>query len=325
MDIGALKVWKRRLSAPLWRDAALVTAATAVAAALCARYNFAETLRRWTAPWARIQLDEVPVILLVLALGLTWFAARRYREASREIARRQSAETQLASILTDNRRLSQHYVELQEAKQRNIARELHDEFGQYLNVIKLDAVGIRDVRQPELCAVQERARTIVEICDHMHGALATLIRDLRPTGLDELGLAAALEHCVEIWRTRLPNVSMQLSISGDFTALPESVAVTLYRLVQEALTNVAKHADAGRVAIRLERSGNGGPTGEVIEVTITDDGVGTVAGRPTGGLGLTGMRERVIALQGNLAISSSPGGGFELSAHIPGPFEVGTA
>jgi two-component system sensor histidine kinase UhpB len=298
------------------RDAVLVASVTVGAWVLCAVFNVTETLHHLTAPYERYQLDELPSMLLVLGLGLTWFATRRYGEARQEIARRKLAETQLAAALADNRRLAQQYVELQEAERKALARELHDELGQYLNVIKLDAVGLRDDQRASPGATQQRTSAIVENCNHIHGALATLIRELRPAGLDELGLAAAVEHCVQTWRTRLPGVSVGLSISGDFTTIPESVAVTLYRLVQEAMTNIAKHAAAHRVTIRLERA-------ERIEVTVADDGVGTAGGVPTRGLGLIGMRERVMALQGELAFASAPGRGFELVARIPVPANIG--
>ncbi|HZT03075.1 MAG TPA: sensor histidine kinase [Steroidobacteraceae bacterium] len=293
---------------------AMVTLGTWV---LCGLLNVTETLRHLTGPYERYQLDELPSMLLVLGLGLTWFATRRYGEARQEIARRKSAEAQLAAALADNRRLAQQYVELQEAERKALARELHDELGQYLNVIKLDAVRLRDEHQASPEAVHRQASAIVENCNHTHAALATLMRELRPAGLDELGLAAAVEHCVQTWRTRLPDVSLALSINGDFTTLPEGIAVTLYRLVQEALTNVAKHAIARNVAIRLDRAGEPGVDSERVEVTVADDGVGTVTGIPTRGLGLIGMRERVMALQGSLAFTSSPGQGFELSARIP--------
>jgi two-component system, NarL family, sensor histidine kinase UhpB len=301
------------------RDAAVVAIVTLGAWVVCALFNLTEMLRRLTAPYERYQFDELPSVLLVLGLGLTWFATRRYGEARREIARRRSAELQLAAALADNRRLAQQYVELQESERKALARELHDELGQYLNVIKLDAVGIRDDQRPLPAATVSRASTIVENCNHIHGALATLMRELRPTGLDELGLAAALEHCVETWRARLPGVSLQLSITGDFTALPEGIMVTLYRLVQEALTNVAKHAAARRVAIRLDRVASAEAQGEQISVSVRDDGAGSVPGLPTRGLGLIGMRERVLALEGTLALTSSPGHGFELSVKIPVP------
>ena len=305
------------------RDAVLVASVTVGAWVLCAVFNVTETLHHLTAPYERYQLDELPSMLLVLGLGLTWFATRRYGEARQEIARRKLAEARLAAALADNRRLAQQYVELQEAERKALARELHDELGQYLNVIKLDAVGLRDDQRASPAAMQQRTSAIVENCNHIHGALATLIRELRPAGLDELGLAAAVEHCVQTWRTRLPGVSVGLSISGDFATLPESVAVTLYRLVQEAMTNIAKHAAAHRVTIRLERAGDEDVGSERIEVTVADDGVGTAGGTPTRGLGLIGMRERVMALKGELAFASTPGQGFELVARIPVPADMG--
>lgn len=301
------------------RDGVLVALVTLATWVVCGIFNVTELLRRLDAPYERYQLDELPTVLLVLGLGLTWFATRRYGEATREITLRKSAEAQLATALADNRRLAQQYVELQEGERKALARELHDELGQYLNVIKLDAVGIRNDTHASQEATHRRAITIVDNCNHIHGALATLIRELRPTGLDELGLAAALEHCVETWRPRLPSATLQLSIRGDYTGLPESITVTLYRLVQEALTNVAKHAAASQVSVRLDRVGAAATESDSIDVAVVDDGVGAAAGLPTRGLGLIGMRERVMALQGRLTLTSSPGRGFELSAQIPVP------
>lgn len=300
------------------RDAILVAIVTLATWVACALFNITEILRRLNAPYERYQLDELPSVLLVLGLGLTWFATRRYAEARQEIALRKSAEAQLAAALLENRRLAQQYVELQEGERKVLARELHDELGQYLNVIKLDAVGIRDDSQASQTATHRRASTIVDNCNHIHGALASLIRELRPTGLDELGLAAALEHCVETWRVRLPGVSLRLAIAGDLTGLPETLTVTLYRLVQEALTNVAKHAHASDVSVSLGRTGTGGDR-DRINVAVVDDGSGAVPGSATRGLGLIGMRERVLVLHGKLVFTSSPGQGFRLSAEIPVP------
>lgn len=315
-----LPIRPMRLSLAPWRDAALIAVATLAAAVLCAQFDLSESLRRWSAPWERFQLDELPVVLVVLAAGLTWFAARRYREAGREIVRRQAAEAGLSAALADNRRLSRQYVELQEAERKALARELHDELGQYLNVIKLDAVGIRDGRWREGAGLHERASAIVENCNHIHAALAGLIRQLRPVGLDELGLAAALEHCVETWRARLPGVSLQLSVQGNLTALPEEVALTLYRVVQEGLTNVAKYAAARQVGVHLERAERARTAGmpeDIVSVAVVDDGVGAEIAAPTRGLGLIGMRERVAVLAGELLLSSAPGQGFQLRAQIP--------
>jgi signal transduction histidine kinase len=292
----------------VWRDTLVVICATAVMAFLCVQFDFSEALRRWTAPWERFQLDELPAVLVVLAAGLAWLAARRYAEAGRELRRREVAELQLEAALTDNRRLSQQYVLLQEAERKNLARELHDELGQYLNVIKLDAVAFREGHTTGL---RERAEAIIANCNHIHSVVAALIRQLRPVGLDELGLAAALEHCVDTWRLRLPEARLDLHVAGELDDLTEAVKLTVYRILQEGLNNVAKHARARRVVMEVER------VGESIRVAIADDGVGVNTKAPTQGLGLIGMRERVAALAGQLEVSSDPGKGFELRARIP--------
>ena len=301
----------------VWQDTVVVAFATAVMAMLCVQFNFSEALRRWTAPWERFQLDELPAVLLVLAAGLAWFAARRYSEAGRELRRRQLAEAQLEAALMDNRRLSQQYVRLQEAERKSLARELHDELGQYLNVIKLDAVAIRDGRLTDPTSLRAQAGAIVTNGNHIHTVLTSLIRQLRPVGLDELGLGAALEHCIDTWRPRLPDVRLNLELSGEFGDLTEAVTLTVYRVVQEGLNNVAKHAAAGQVTMRLERTPAGTGSPDFVTVTIADDGVGADTQVPTQGLGLIGMRERVAALAGHLEVSSTPGSGFRLKAQIP--------
>jgi two-component system, NarL family, sensor histidine kinase UhpB len=298
----------------IWRDVVVVAVATAVMAIICVQFDLSEAMRRWTAPWERFQLDELPAVLLVLALGLVWFAARRYGEAGRELQQRKLVEARLEAALSDNRRLSQQYVRAQEAERKSLARELHDELGQYLNVIKLDAVGIRDGRLgPQ--ALPEHAEAIVTNCDHIHSSLAGLIRQLRPVGLDDLGLEAALEHCVDTWRPRLPAVELTLSVLGELRDLDEAATLTVYRVVQESLNNIAKHAAAKQVRLTVTRRRANG-SDEVV-VTVADDGVGMDSQAQTRGLGLIGMRERLAALSGELEVNSAPEQGFELRARIP--------
>lgn len=301
----------------VWQDTIVVVLATAIMVVVCVQFDFSEALRRWTAPWERFQLDELPAVLVVLAAGLAWFAARRYVEAGRELRRRKVAEAQLEDALSNNRRLSQQYVHLQEAERKSLARELHDELGQYLNVIKLDAVGMRDGHLPDARILRERARAIVANCDHIHTAVAALIRKLRPVGLDDLGLEAALVHCVDTWRPRLPAVKLDLVFAGEYGDLGEAVTLTVYRVIQEGLNNIAKHAAATRADLKLDRAGPGAAGGDLITITIADDGVGTDPNAHTRGLGLIGMSERLAALGGRLDVTSAPGKGFELRIRIP--------
>jgi signal transduction histidine kinase len=149
-----------------------------------------------------------------------------------------------------------------------------------------------------------------------------LIRQLRPVGLDELGLAAALEHCVAEWRRRLPRLALELSVNAPLEELDEMRRLTLYRLVQEGLTNVARHSQATHVAIRIGSEPHGAPQpGAAIVAAIEDDGVGMDPGRTGLGLGLVGMRERVEAVGGSLQLQRSRAGGLALRALIP----LGTA
>src|SRR5262249_59434829 len=106
------------------RDLVLVLAISVIAVAFCARFNVSEALLRWSQPLERYQLDELPAILLVVAVCMAWFAARRYRETSRELTQRQRAEQELRLALEANRRLARQYVEIQEAERRALARDL---------------------------------------------------------------------------------------------------------------------------------------------------------------------------------------------------------
>lgn len=298
-----------------WRDIALVIVVIAATEGFCDYYNVAETLHRLTRPYEHLQFDELPVVALVAALALAWFAWRRYREARRELRRRQATEASLAAALNENRRLAWHYIDAQEKERRSLARELHDELGQYLNAIKLDAVALNTT--PAETATHKRAGNILDSIDHMHRSVQGLIRRFRPVGLDELGLAAALENNVSHWRRYLSDTQLELRMDGNVDGCSEAVNLALYRLVQEGLTNISRHAQAHRVFIHLERVGAADGTADSIQLTIHDDGVGANPNLANSGLGLIGMRERVELLSGHFEKDSAPGKGFTLNARLP--------
>jgi signal transduction histidine kinase len=299
------------------RDAALIIVISVSAAIICVKLDLSEALLGWTRLHERLQLDELPAVLLVVATCLVWFSARRYFEARGQLVLRRATEDRLADALAENQRLAQQYLDMQECERKALARDLHDELGQYLNVIKLDAVSIRDARQPVDPLVHEAARALIENVDRVYGVVSSLIHQLRPVGFDELGIAAALEHCVNDWRVRLPEVSVDLSIDvGAFDGIDEIRALALFRLVQESLTNVARHSQATRVEVRIVR-GRQSEMQESIEVSIADNGRGTDLDAPRTGLGLVGMRERVAAIGGSLELASRRGEGFEVTAWVP--------
>jgi len=298
------------------RDLGLMLVATAVVVFVSIHFELSEMLLAWTRQWESYQLDELPGVLLFVAAALAWFAWRRVREAQAELARRMALEKELAAALADNQRLSHSHVQVQEEERRSLARELHDELGQHLNAIKIDAVSIRDARDGEAAAVRQSAQAIVGIADHVHAVVRDMTRKLRPPGLDELGLPAALENHVEVWRSRFPAVCVEFATQGDLEHLGESLNITLYRVVQEGLTNVAKHASARRVELHVARNSMTEQAEEVV-LTLVDEGIGTLSGQVHAGLGLIGMRERVEAVGGQLETVSAPGKGFRLVVRAP--------
>lgn len=298
----------------LWADLSIVALVVLAAAALFTQVELNEWLFARTRRWEALQIDELPAVLAVLATGLSWFGWRRYRDACAEVGKRHAAEARLEALLLENRRLAQQYLQAQEAERKSLARELHDELGQYLNAIKTDAVSIQEqLDGPQSMAVS----AIIRHTDHLHAVVRDLVRELRPVALDDLGLQAALEHYLDHCQQRMPRVRMSVALDGDLDALGELLNLAIYRLTQEALTNVSRHAQAGHVVIRVSRSGPPKEAADAVTLNISDDGRGADPGETHAGLGLIGMRERVEMLGGLWRITTAPGQGFNLFARIP--------
>ncbi|MES1928782.1 methanol utilization control sensor protein moxY [Salinisphaera dokdonensis CL-ES53] len=220
------------------------------------------------------------------------------------------AET-LAAARSENQRLREHSLRIQEDERRSLARELHDELGQSLTAIRADAAGILARRERLPDGVAESAEAIAEVAARIYDQTRLMMRRLRPPGLDELGLDAALEEHIAGWQRTHP--AIEIAYTGDDTLsdLPSPAAIHVFRLVQEALTNALRHGQPKRIDVAL------GTSAGRLRLTITDDGRGfdPAARRP--GLGLSGMSERIDLLAGQLHIDSSPGGGTRVRADIP--------
>lgn len=293
-----------------WGEVAAVLAVTLAAAVLAVRFEVNEAVFSLTRRWEGVQLDEWPIVAFVLALGLGWLSWRRYRQAQVQLEARRTAEASLEQALAMNRQLAHQHLQVQEAERKHLARELHDELGQYLNAIKLDAVALNDSKRGDLPEEPAAAR-IVHAVDHVHGVVTDMIRRLRPAGLDELGLVAALENCLDQWRQRQPAVQFALDARGSFDDIDELTGLTLYRLAQEGLTNIYKHSGARHVHIQLQRAA----ADPGILLMVGDDGRGREAQQQ--GFGLLGMRERVEMMGGSLSVEDVPGKGFSFTARLP--------
>jgi signal transduction histidine kinase len=297
------------------RDLVMVVLVTVFVAAFAVYVELNEAMFAVTRRWEVLQVDELPVTLLALTLCLAWFAWRRVLEASRELERRRIAEARLETLLLENRRLAQEYVQVQESERKLLAHELHDELGQYLNAIKIDAVAIQQRVTDQASPLLRASSAIIEHADHVHAVVRDLIGKLRPVGLDELGLRAAIEHFLDGWRRRLPHLHFDVVLEGDLDEVSEPLALTLYRLLQEGLTNISKHARAARIEVRLQRCNDG--KDDVVLLSLADDGCGTEPGQRQPGLGLVGMRERVEMLGGRFEVVTEPTRGFSILARIP--------
>ena len=306
-------------AAAAWRDGMAIAAATLLFVFVSVYCELGETIAAMTRPRERYQLDELPGTLLFMALGLAWFAWRRMREVRMALQRQVAIEAELTVALEENRRLERANVKVQEDERKSLARELHDELGQYLNAIKVDAVCLRDACPIDPADAKRCASLIIGIVDRLQGRVHDVVRRLRPTGLDELGLAAAIEDCMDGWRRRLPAVRFDCQVAPGLTNLGEAVNMTLYRLVQEGMTNIARHAQANHVAVTIEQHPADPDRASFVLLRISDDGVGVGSSTATSasGLGLVGMRERVEALGGAFEASNASERGFRIAARLP--------
>jgi len=234
-----------------------------------------------------------------------------YERLKEEIGERKSAEEKLRS-------LSHRLVQLQEEERRNIARELHDEIGQSLTVLKLFLDRYHSSRSDGgTNADLEQARNLVK---RVMGQLRNLSLTLRPTMLDDLGLLPTLQWHMERYSAQT-HINVNFRHSGLQKKIPREVATAAYRIVQEALTNVARHANTGEVmvCVRAEKG--------MLLIEVEDHGVGfdIATAREAGSVGLSGMSERVLALNGSLTIESTPESGTYVLAELPIPDGARTA
>lgn len=218
------------------------------------------------------------------------------------------AELEHASELSAKMQLAR------EDEQRRIARELHDDLGQQLTALKMGiaALGPRLAATSNDPVVLAATNDLQGQIDSMMASLRRIAANLRPPMLDDLGLAAALEWLVDDFTHRF-KVAATLHMEIDDAGVTSFAATALYRIAQEALTNVARHAQASEVVVRISSDA------DTCTIHVEDNGLGTVAedAAKRGSFGLLGMRERVRQLHGTLTIDSAPGKGFRIAAQIP--------
>lgn len=299
-------------------DVLAVIGVVAAAFAGAAWFDLHEAFSGWAGEYERWQLDELPATLLALVAGIAWFAFRRWRDARAEIERRLLAERRIAELLARNRDLARQLIAAQEDERRALARELHDELGQMCNAIHIETAYIAKLADHEQAAARASAGRIAAAIQQLYQMVRGMLRRLRPAALDSLGLVPAVEDLCDAWAAR-SGIACRFSADGFPDSVDDAAAIALYRAVQEALSNAARHSGASSVEVRLRREAPAGSAAAAhhLVLTIDDDGRGPEYAAPRSGLGLLGMQERAAALGGTFGVDNAPGRGLRLRMAIP--------
>jgi len=303
-----------------WRsDLWIVLGAALACYGISLALNLNESLVEALAHYERWQLDELPLTGMVFAFGLAWYAMRRRRETESALHLRAQAEAQASELLAHNRELARQLIAVQESERLALARELHDELGQRCSAILIETACLRRCAADDRAALLGAAARADMAAQSLYQLVGGMLRRLRPANLDALGLVAALQELCESWEER-SGVACVFHREDLGAALPEHINIAVYRVAQEALTNVTRHAHANQVRLVLARD----TAGQQLCLTIADDGRGMDLAQATRGLGLLGASERAAALGGELHIESAPGAGMRLVLRIPLPAAAAT-
>lgn len=276
---------------------------------------------------------------LVLLFGIILFSAifnvlvkrevirrtNQLSEANRalqdQILERRQAEEEVRGLLDENRMLVGKSLVVQEKERHHLARELHDELGQCVTAIQADAKIISEFAALCDCRLVNSAQAIKDVSARIYEFVHSTMLRLRPDILDDLGLAETLRAEVGAWQSRFPDTGCTLTINTDLDGLDEQKNITIYRIVQECMTNIAKHANARSISIEIDRVDTllPGNTETIavpaLRLSIRDDGAGMDP--ESRGMGLIGMRERASALGGTLSIQTAPGQGVTIVVTLP--------
>jgi len=250
-----------------------------------------------------------------MAAGIDWRDAHRQleRQMRERTAELLEANQRLSASQQQLRHLAAYQEQVREDERKRIAREIHDDLGQNMLALRIDVLRLQARTANRHPALNQRVVAALAQIDSTIKSVRGIINNLRPPALD-LGLQAAIEWQLRDFRRRSGLACDLAAAGGEFdAALDEGRALALFRILQESLSNVARHAGASRVEIELRRDGGG------LCMTVRDDGVGMdpATARKPDSFGLLGIRERVGYLQGELTIDSAPGRGTALTVSIP--------
>lgn len=224
----------------------------------------------------------------------------------------------------DNQQLTSNMIMIQDQERRDIARELHDELGPYLFTMRTDASLLSrefEKHEIDLARAQRLNSQILGHVDLLQQTNRRVLERLTPPGLSELGLSGALRAMVDMWRRNRGAVDLEIAIEGDIDSLDDTTKLTIYRVVQEGLTNAFRHSGASRIGVTVALRPGVPALGskerrDIVDILVEDNGNGR-SDTAAPGFGLKAMRERVGALSGSLTINATPENGTKLQIVLP--------
>ncbi len=215
----------------------------------------------------------------------------------------------LESTQQQNRSLTQHSLKIQEEERQHLAQELHDELGQSLTAIKVMAAAAAHKNSD----TQKITTSIIGISDHLMTVVRSMMQQLHPLILTELGLAATLDDLVNHWHERHPAMNLTLHYDDAIDDFSKTTTIQIYRVIQECLTNIIRHAQASEVVISLDVAQDA----NTLHLQVADNGQGCCLETMATGFGLLGIKERIKSLAGEFDLQSQPGQGMKINAYIP--------
>ena len=222
----------------------------------------------------------------------------------------------LSSSIEQNHQLSRKLIRIQEEERKSLARDLHDEFGQSLTAIHADAAVLKALANKDYPKIKPSVNAISDLSKHLMNLVGGMLNSLKLGVLHELGLEEALKDLLNTWQLRYPKINLhyQINLKG-LPKINETISITSYRIIQECLTNITRHAKAKNVDIYINYIKKN-KSMRMIGIEVVDDGVGFNKSHRDG-FGLSGMRERINEIDGKINITSNVNQGVQLNIQLP--------
>jgi two-component system, NarL family, sensor histidine kinase UhpB len=294
--------------AEVWSDVGVTLSVLAIFCALVLAFVF------WTLQAAIRPLQDLTAAFA--RVGERGYHERVSERGPLELSRLYRGFNQMVERLArtedQNKRLQEQLTTVQDEERADLARDLHDEIGPLLFAADVDVVAIEQMAEDgKYQQIPGRVRIIREAIGQMQRHVRDILGRLRPAVFLDVGLAHAIDNLVAFWRAHRPSLSFHLDVPEE--GFGEQIDGTVYRVVQESLSNAVRHGDPSRIEITVKARADG-----AIDISVVDDGGGLSANGRPGGYGITGMQERVASLGGELEVANRPDGrGVAVTARLP--------